>query len=175
MWAILFGRQDELLIMNDKPDYPIILTDDTTGNLELVENSDHYILTTTTVLGLFKASHKRFKAYDKDGYVWKIDNVESNYKINRLSKFLAYTIYNPQLKISLRWTKIREYQIDELKTDIYNQVDKDDDIITQWEEADFIKQRIETCKSFDAIVETLNRYVFKVDEEQLWKEQESRR
>ncbi len=103
--------------MNDKPDYPIILTDDKTGNLELVENGDHYILTTTTVLGLFKASHKRFKAYDKDGYVWKIDNVESNYKINRLSKFLAYTIYNPQVKISLRWTKIREYQIDELKTD----------------------------------------------------------
>ena len=62
-----------------------------------------------------------------------------------------------------------------LKNDINNQVDRDDNIITQFEEGEIIKQKVENCDSFDDIVKTLDKYVFKVNETELWKEQESRK
>jgi hypothetical protein len=159
--------------MTDIPTYPIILTDNTTGYLDLIDNGDY--LTNSNALGLIKQVQKNFQAYDKDGLLWKVDKVDSNYKVNGLTKFLAYTVYNPQIKVTIAWTKISDYTLDDLKRDINRQVDRDDDIITQFEEAEIIKGEIENCDSFDNIIKTLNKYVFKVNEEVLWKEQELRK
>lgn len=159
--------------MTDRPTYPIILTDNTTGYLDLVENGDS--LTNSNALGLIKGVHKNFQAYDKDGRLWKVDKVDSNYQVNGLTKFLAYTVYNPKVKVTIGWTKIADYKLDDLKKDINKQVDRDDDIITQFEEGETIKGQIENCDSFDNIIKTLGKYVFKVNEEELWKEQESRK
>jgi len=54
-------------------------------------------------------------------------------------------------------------------------VDRGDDIITQFEEGEIIKGQINNCDSFENIIKTLDKYVFKVNEEELWKEQESRK
>ena len=159
--------------MTDKPTYPIILTDNTTGYLDLIDNED--FLTNSNAFGLVKGVHKNFQAYDKDGRLWKIDKVDSNYKVNGLTKFLAYTVYNPKVKVTIGWTKIADYKLDDLKKDISKQVDRDDDIITQFEEGEIIKGKIENCDSFDNIINTLDKYVFTVNEEELWKEQESRK
>jgi hypothetical protein len=146
--------------MTDKPIYPIILTDNSTGYLDLVDNEDR--LTTSNALGLIKGSYKKFQAYDKDGQMWKVDKVGSNYKINGLTKFLAYTIYNPQIKVSIIWTKIGNYQLSDLKEDIVKQLNRDDDIITQFNSAKLLREKIENCISFDSIVKTLYKYVFNV-------------
>ena len=159
--------------MTDRPTYPIILTDNTTGYLDLVDNADG--LTNSNALGLIKGVHKNFQAYDKDGQLWKVDKVDSNFKLNGLTKFLAHTVYNPKIKVTIFWTKIADYKLDDLKKDIYKQVDRDDDIITQFEEGKIIKGKIENCDSFDSIIKTLDKYIFKVNEEGLWKEQESRK
>ena len=153
--------------------YPIILTDNTTGYLDLVENGDR--LKNSNALGLIKGVHKNFQAYDKDGRLWKIDKVNSSFKVNGLSKFLAYTVYNPKVKVTIEWTKVTDYKLDDLKKDISKQVDRDDDILTQFEEGEIIKEQVEKCDSFDNIIKTLEKYVFKVNEEELWKEQESRK
>jgi hypothetical protein len=159
--------------MTDRPTYPIVLTDDSTGYLDLIDNDDR--LTNSNALGLIKGVHKRFQAYDKGGQLWRVGKVDSNYKINGLTKFLAYTVYNPQIKVNIEWTKIADYKLDDLKKDINKQVDRDDDIITQFEEGEVIKEKIENCDSFDDIIKTLDKYVFKVNEDELWKEQESRK
>ncbi len=83
--------------------------------------------------------------------------------------------YNPQIRVTLKWTKIGDYKLGDLKNDIFKQTDRDDDIITQFEEGEIIKEKVKDCDSFDDIIWTLNKYVFKVDEEELWKEQESRK
>ena len=101
--------------------------------------------------------------------------MDSTYKVNGLTRFRAYTAYNPKIKVTIDWTKITEYKLEDLKKDINKQVDRDDDIITQFEEGGIIKQKIEKCDSFDSILETLKKYVFKVNEEELWKEQELRK
>ena len=159
--------------MTDRPTYPIILTDNSTGYLDLVDSGDR--LTNSNVLGLIKGVHKNFKAYDKAGQLWEVDKVDSDYKVNGLTKLLAYTVYNPKIKVAIGWTKIADYPLSDLKKDINKQVERDDDIITQFEEGEIIKQKIENCDSFDDIIKTLDKYVFKVNEEDLWKEQESRK
>jgi hypothetical protein len=153
--------------------YPIILTDNTTGYLDLIDNGDR--LKNSNALGLIKGVHKNFQAYDKDGGLWKVDKVNSSFKVNGLSKFLAYTVYNPKVKVTIEWRKITDYKLDDLKKDINKQVDRDDDILTQFEEGEIIKEQVEKCDSFDNIIKTLEKYVFKVNEEELWKEQESRK
>jgi hypothetical protein len=159
--------------MTDKPTYPIILTDNSTTYLDLIDNGDS--LTKATALGLIKGVHKNFQAYDRDGQLWKVNKVDSNYKINGLTKFLAYTVYNPQVDVTIGWTRISHYILDDLKKDLNKRVDRDDDIITQFEEEDIIKTKIESCESFDSIVKILDKYVFKVNEEELSQEQESRK
>lgn len=147
--------------MTNRPTYPIILTDPS-GYLDLIDNEDG--LTDSNVLGLIKEVQKNFQAYDKDGFLWRVSEIDSNYRINALTKLLAYTVYNPIIKVSLAWTRIGVYKLDELKTDICNQTDKDDDVITQFEDGEVIKDNLKTCDSFDDIVRILNKYVFKVDE-----------
>ncbi len=157
--------------MTNRPTFPIILVDNKSDYLDLVDNGD--ILTNFNVLGLIKGSYKNVKAYDKDGHLWKIDKVDSNYKLNGITKFLAYSVYNPKIKVAISWMKIVDYKLDELKSDISMQVDRDDDIITQFVNGEFIKHKIEKCDSFGDIVKTLDKYVFKVNEEEIWKEKES--
>jgi hypothetical protein len=65
-------------------------------------------------LALIKGIHKNFHAYDKEGLVWIVSKVDSNYNVNVLTKLLAYTIY-PQIKVALTWKKTGEYKLDNLK------------------------------------------------------------
>jgi hypothetical protein len=159
--------------MTDGPAYPIILIDNSTGYLDFVDKDDR--LTNSNALGLIKGVQKKFKAYDKIGQLWKVDKVDSTFNVNGLTKFLAYTVYNPKVKVTIGWSKITDYKLEDLKKEINKQVDRDDDIITQFEEADVIKRQIENCGSFDNIFKTLANYIFKVNEEELFKEQESRK
>ena len=71
--------------------------------------------------------------------------------------------------------KNRWVQTGQLKKDIFQQTDRDDDFLTQFEEGKVIKEKVKECESFDDIIRTLNKYVFKVNEEELGKEQESRK
>ncbi|MBZ0245516.1 MAG: hypothetical protein K8H85_06200 [Cyclobacteriaceae bacterium] len=148
--------------MTSGPVYPIILIDNSSGYLDIIYDGED--LTNSNVLGLVKGVHKNFIAYDKDGLLWIVDKVDSHYKITGLTKILAHTVYNPQIKVTLNWTKRGEYTLKNLKKDINKQVDSDDDIITQFNEADFIKRKIEKCDSFSEIVEELNNFVFKESE-----------
>ena len=61
----------------------------------------------------------------------------------------------------------------ELKAKIKNCIEKDDDILTQFVEADFLKYKIETSIDFAELIENLNKYRFDIiDEELIWKENE---
>lgn len=112
--------------------------------------------------------------FDKTGNVWTYKQVSSNFRNNIWTKFLAKTFYNPLLEAQVIWKKVGSYHLDELKDKLKTCVDKDDDIITQFEEADIIKSSIEQAMTFDNVQHVLNKYVFDVDEKELWKEQERR-
>ena len=95
--------------------------------------------------------------YDAQGLKWRAIQAESH-KFNRgfWTKFLANTVYNPRITVSITWGEPKSYNFQELQ-DIYSKaVDKDDDILTQFVEANELKQRIASAKSFQELVEIYN-------------------
>jgi hypothetical protein len=112
--------------------------------------------------------------FDNNGNIWSYQQISDKFKNNFLTKFLAKTFYNPLLEAKVIWTNIGTYQIKELQDKLKSCVDKDDDIITQFEEADVIKSSLDRATTFDDILKVLDKYVFNVDEEELWREQGGR-
>jgi hypothetical protein len=158
--------------MTDIPTFPLILCD-SSGYLDLIDNEKG--LAQTNVLGFLKGAFLGFTAYDSTGLTWTVDELNTTYRINWLTKVLAYTIYNPIIKVTFQWRKGKAYKLDDLKRKVSKQVDKDDDVLTQYEAGKFIKQEIHKSESFSEIVAVLSKYVFKVNEQELLQEQESRK
>jgi hypothetical protein len=158
--------------MTDSPTFPLILCD-SSGYLDLIDNEKD--LAQTNVLGFMKGAFLGFTAYDMSGIMWTVGELKTSYHINGLTKFLAHTIYNPSIKVTFQWKKGNAYKLDDLKRKISKQIDKDDDVLTQYEEGNFIKQEIHKSPSFLGVVAILYKYVFKVNEQELQQEQESRK
>ena len=149
------------------PVYPIIVIGKW-GHLELANSPEHF--RKGKVYGLFNNFYTGFTAYDKDGICWKIDQVKTSYPINVLTKFLAFTIYNPSVNILLSWKKKGDYEIVDLKKIVNKQIDKDDDVLTQFEDSKVIQEAIRQAASFEELVSALNKYIFDVNEGPLQKE-----
>ena len=62
------------------------------------------------------------------------------------------------IKVNTKWNCKGKYRIEELKTVIHKAVDNDDDVITQFVEADYLKERIIENKTFESICKTLNEF-----------------
>ncbi len=112
--------------------------------------------------------------YDPYGNRWTFRFINENIKNDFKTRLLANTFYNPMVSVNLDWKQTGTYDLNELKNAIFLCVDKDDDVITQFEEADEIKNEIRKCMSFEEILSTLDKMVFKVDEKKRWEEEQKR-
>ena len=156
--------------MKNQPDFPLILIDNS-GYLSLSNSADD--LSTASVVALSNNFHKNLRAYGQNHTLWTITNVDSSYKLTILTKFLAHTFYNPRVRVILTWAK-SDFKLAELKKDIKRSIDKDDDVLTQFEEAPIINSAIDSCESFHDVLYTLNKYIFDIDEQVLEQEQNLR-
>jgi hypothetical protein len=141
------------------PEFPIISIYNHSLDLILVEKE----LTTATVLGIIKGGADTF-AFDCAGNKWtyklKTDKVNDNF----WTRLLANTFYNPVVNVIPEWTILGKYDNEELKGTIINLVDKDDDILTQFVEAETLKVEINKCTSFEEIYAALNENIFEFKE-----------
>jgi hypothetical protein len=152
-----------------KPKFPIITIYKLQG-LEII--NDDIALRNVSTLSFLSQSKAEYKIYDSNGKIWTLEFINNLIKTNFITRFLANTFYNPIVKVDLEWEEEGFYNLNELKNDISLCIDKDDDILTQYEEASVIKNAISNSNTFDDILFTLNKYIFDVNEEELWKEQE---
>jgi|SRR5690606_7327226 len=112
--------------------------------------------------------------YDAQGNVWHYRLVSKEIKNTFISRLFAYFVNDSKHNAMPVWTRVREYHIEDLKDVLKDCVDKDEDLLTQYEEAEVIKKDISIAFSFDDLVAVLNKYVFDVNEEALLTEQEKR-
>lgn len=112
--------------------------------------------------------------YDGEGNVWHYHLVSKAFKDTFWNRVLAYTFYNPKYKATPVWTKVREYHIEDLKEVLLDCIDRDEEVLTQYERASVIRQDIEIAFSFNDLVDTLNKYVFDVNKKQLLAERQER-
>ncbi|HAA12608.1 MAG TPA: hypothetical protein DCE41_13310 [Cytophagales bacterium] len=148
-----------------EPNYPLIsIYNDA---LELIPDSS--ILTKATVWTVLNDNCISV-AFDGDGRMWTYELLTDNVQDNFLTRLLAKTVYNPRVEVQLRWILKDNYELSKLKSELNGCIDKDDDVLTQFVEAEIIKQAIIDSKTFEEIYALLMKYVFDVDEEELWKE-----
>ena len=109
--------------------------------------------------------------FDCTGVKWTLRITSDRARNTWLSRLLAETIYNPTIPVKFEWTAIGRYQLEELKGAICERLEKDDDVLTQFVEAKVIAGALDKTTSFEQIIGVLDKYIFEVDEEALWKEQ----
>jgi hypothetical protein len=120
---------------------------DTTENLEVER--------TTSAYGFHKPWWKGVSFFHRDGMRYEVLTATPSRSLLPLSKLLAATIYNPKLTVQYEFRSVGPYEIDDLKQAVADAIDKDDDILTQFHEADELKELLAEAKTFDRVLKVL--------------------
>jgi hypothetical protein len=70
---------------------------------------------------------------------------------------LAGLIYNPTRDIQLRYEEIGPFDLPEVKDKVLDYVSKDDDILTQFLDADEIRELLNRARTFDELVGVIRK------------------
>ena len=101
-------------------------------------------------LALMAQTGSHCNAFDAQvEYQQKVRNVPS---FGLLSKVLAYTIYNPIVKVDAEWTVCGQYDPARIVALVNDGLQYDDDIIQQWFSADDVLKLLRAANSFDTMV-----------------------
>ena len=109
----------------------------------------------TSAHGFHKPWWKGVSLYHRNGYRYEVESATPNEDLPPLSKLMAATIHNPTFSVQYAYRSTGFYQLDELKMALQDAVDLDDDVLTQFHDADDLAARITAAKTFDDLVQVL--------------------
>ena len=115
---------------------------------------DHPRKERAKLLAIVNAYFEKVTVYDREGRKWSGRGIEGPSRKSWWTKLLANTVYNPWVTVTVVWQEPKPYEIEELKSVYTAAVDKDDDILTQFVDANELKSRIDQADTFDELVET---------------------
>ena len=157
--------------LHDKPVFPL-LEIYKENYFDLIENVE--ILSRCRASAITSQYKRKSYCFDADGSKWSCTLDPVSYKVNPIKKILWYVGINPIVAVIPVFSKLGNYELNELKSVLKGCVDVDDDVITQFEEGHIIKEAIDKASDFKAILTVFEKYIYDPDEEQIWKEQEER-
>ena len=94
--------------------------------------------------------------YDSAGRAWR-PGVEVPPGVGRTRRFLARTIGNKRLVVTITYPEPRTYDLSELKRSLTNALALDDDVLTQFHDAEEITAWLDDASSFADVVAALER------------------
>jgi hypothetical protein len=97
----------------------------------------------------------RLTLYDSAGLAWSVAAFTP--VLSPLARLLARTVYNPKVKVRIRFHEPRPYHLDELKGQLTDLVSRDDDVLTQFIEHDHLNALIRDAASFNDLLGELRR------------------
>ena len=109
----------------------------------------------TSAHGFHKPWWKGVKLYHRNGYVYEVETAKPEEELPPLSKVLAATLHNPTIKVLYEYRSNGFYQLIDLKKAIDQAIDADDDVLTQFHEAEELHAMVAKANSFDDVVEVL--------------------
>ena len=118
---------------------------DTAGSLEVER--------TTSAYGFHKPWWKGVSFFHRDGTRYEMLTATPTQWMP--PKFLAVTVYNPSVLVRYDYRSVGPYEVDDLKQAVADAIDKDDDILTQFHEADELKELLADVKTFDGVLKLL--------------------
>jgi hypothetical protein len=95
------------------------------------------------------------KFFHREGTCYEVASARPTESLPPLSKLLAATVCNPSLTVHYEYRSLGNYDLVELKQALLNAIGQDDDILTQFHEADDLKRLIRAAASFDGVAEVL--------------------
>ena len=111
-----------------------------------------------TTLEVARRFWEHSRLYGPDGVVWRpVPATPEDVVLSGLARFLAFTGYNPWRTVPMRYEHTGEYKLPELKRRIWECVERDDDILTQFMEADEIKVALEKATDFERVAALVRR------------------
>lgn len=110
----------------------------------------------TTAAAFHKSWWRGVRFFHRNGHRYEVASAVPSQPLGRLSKMLANTIYNPKLTVRYEYQSTGSYELPELRQALVDAIEKDDDILTQFHEADELKQRLNVAGTFDDIVDVLH-------------------
>lgn len=95
----------------------------------------------------------RCKAFDENSRFEPIP--EKAPEFSGLQRFLAHTIYNPEEKIEIHWRRTGDCQLSEIRSEIQEGLQHDDDLIQQWLSADDIVALLDFATTFRRMIDVI--------------------
>ena len=109
----------------------------------------------TSAYGFHNQWWKGIRIFHRNGYVFEVEKATPETELPPMSKVLAATIYNPEFNVAYEYQSTGFYQLADLKKAIDQAIDADDDVLTQFHEADELHEMVAKANSFDDVVEVL--------------------
>jgi hypothetical protein len=109
----------------------------------------------TRAYALVNGYWDRLTVYDSAGLAWSVSEVTP--PLSPLTKFLARTVYNPSMMVRITFQEPRPYQLHELKHQLTDLVNRDDDVLTQSIERDDLNALIRDASSFKHLLGELRK------------------
>ncbi|MDG4715527.1 hypothetical protein [Winogradskyella marincola] len=147
------------------PTLPLISIYKNTG-IEIINKETIKYFERTSAYGLIQNS-SYVEIYSSEMEILNLEQKTDKFKNTKWNRFLAKTVYNPSFDVTLLWKKIGTYKLTELKAKIKVCIEKDDDILTQFVEADFLMHKVEHSTDFTELVNNLNKYCIEVKNEEI--------
>jgi hypothetical protein len=72
-------------------------------------------------------------------------------------------VYNPRVAVRYEYRSLGRYHLDELEQALLEAIDKDDDVLTQFHDADDLQRRLGYAVSFGDVVEVLHHAATETD------------
>ena len=110
----------------------------------------------TRAYALVNGYWDRLTLYDSAGLAWSVSEVTP--PISPLARFLARTVYNPRRMVRITFREPRPFQLDELKEQLTDLVNRDDDVLTQFIDPDDLNTLIRNSQSFKDLLAELRRH-----------------
>lgn len=94
--------------------------------------------------------------FDSNDSAYRVKSISSERPLNILNKLLAATIYSPQVEVTMGYEKEKAPLQATLEL-LRKAIDADDDSLTQWTDADELKEAIRKADSFKSLIAILKK------------------
>ena len=110
----------------------------------------------TSAHGFHKPWWKGVKLYHRNGYRYEVESATPDEELPPMSKLMAATLHNPTFNVQYEYRSTGFYELDELKKALHDAVQRDDDVLTQFHDAEDLIGRLDAAKNFDDVVDVLD-------------------
>ena len=93
-------------------------------------------------------------SFDAAGSAWSFHYERPPGGFSFVSRLLTKTVMNPIREVAVHWTRLRSYQLPELRDAYIDAIEHDDDILIQFVEREELRRRVQQSQSFRDLVET---------------------